>query len=321
MNHTSNSPKHVIEPTNGCNGDQSHSSELLNGRPDVNVAQNSLMEPPVYFGAHREWCDHLVFQVDGTFKRGMKYTKGDREGRWKLHTEASGKLVLELTWASRLMERVCSTDGGKIFVSVDSNSNGLAKMTQVSSASLGLGERQTIGNLGDLNALSIRELKDILKRHGISSADCLEKSELVKRIQENQAQNSEPKSATAQNGIRTPASSSQNSGGYAQASVPQAAMQSQHGPSYSNAEAEAAASTKPEVEAAARAKVDAETARENAKAEAAARAKAAKAAEGARALLAQRSMSSSSSRIAQPPKENAAQKGAEDSDDSFEDAD
>mmetsp|Transcript_21632 Transcript_21632/g.60370 ORF Transcript_21632/g.60370 Transcript_21632/m.60370 type:complete len:561 (-) Transcript_21632:59-1741(-) len=68
----------------------------------------------VYFGLHNDWCDHVIFSVDGTFKRGRRTFEHPLGGHWYLQESDDGAL-LRLDWEDDASECFASRDAGRTF--------------------------------------------------------------------------------------------------------------------------------------------------------------------------------------------------------------
>jgi len=73
----------------------------------------------LYFGLHRQWCDHVHFCFDGTFSCMRTCSCGESTGRWKFIDSPESlkdEIQLQLIWSDGSSERLSSADDGANFM-------------------------------------------------------------------------------------------------------------------------------------------------------------------------------------------------------------
>jgi len=73
----------------------------------------------LYFGLHRQWCDHVHFCFDGTFSCMRACSCGESTGRWRFvdspETLSKNAIQLQLIWSDGSSELLSSADDGATF--------------------------------------------------------------------------------------------------------------------------------------------------------------------------------------------------------------
>lgn len=158
-------------------------------KPDVQI-DTSLPPGLAYYALHRDWCDHIIFTADGAFRRGMKYPSGVPGDNWRLKGPVPGnKVMLELVWSDRILERFTSEDDGMTFVAPKNAGNGIISLRRIGAgtladpaAILGVAGMSNEAAANEMNKYSTGRLKRVLKLVAVNAENALEKGELIQTV-------------------------------------------------------------------------------------------------------------------------------------------